>query len=58
MAVLRVGKLVFRFKDGGVDYRWGDGEIKRIGKKAVQDAVDDYANEYGDYYEEDDSLED
>lgn len=31
MAMLRIGKLKFRFKDGGLDYRWGDGEKRRLG---------------------------
>lgn len=55
MATLQLGKLKFRFKDGGVDYRWGDGEIKRIGKKSEQGMADDYAGQYDDY-DEDESL--
>ena len=58
MATLQLGKLKFRFKDGGLDYRWGDGEIKRIGKKSVQGTADDYADQYDQYdeYADDDNL--
>lgn len=54
MAALQLGKLKFRFKDGGVDYRWGDGEIKRVGKKPAPMA-DDYSGQY-DEYDEDENL--
>ena len=51
MAILRIGKLKFRFKDGGIDYRWGDGEKRRfaLGKKA-SNAEDE--NQYGAYDEQ------
>lgn len=49
MAMLRVGKLIFRFKDGGIDYRWGDGEKRRIGfnrKKTDAENTDLYPDDY------------
>ena len=49
MAMLRVGKLIFRFKDGGIDYRWGDGEKRRIGLKrkgSEEETAGLYPDEY------------
>lgn len=49
MAMLQLGKLKFRFKDGGLDFRWGEGKKMRIGKKSPVEQVDDYADDYMDY---------
>lgn len=49
MAMLRLGKLKFRFKDGGVDFRWGDGEAHRLGlgrKNAGNEEYDLYPEDY------------
>ena len=32
-----------------MDFRWGDGEAKRIGRKLADDGMDDYADSYADY---------
>ena len=54
MAAVQLGKLKFRIKDGGIDYRWGDGEVKRVGKKPDQGMTGEYEDQYDDYadYEE------
>lgn len=52
MAMLQLGKLKFRFKDGGLDFRWGEGKKMRIGKKSPLEQVDDYADDYMDYEED------
>lgn len=46
--MLRVGKMKFRFKDGGMDFRWGDGEPRRIGFGRKKQAGDEslYPEDY------------
>lgn len=44
----KLGKLKFRFRDGGLELCWGDGEVRRIGlkRKEQSDYVYDYAYDY------------
>lgn len=52
MAMLQLGKLKFNVNDGGVDFRWGDGEVKRLGRKSSNDSEEYIDQEYDDQYSE------
>ena len=51
MATLALGKLKLNFSDGGLAFRWGEGEIHRFGKgdqtraEGEQEPYDDYAED-------------
>ena len=45
MATHKIGKLKFRLQDGGLDLRWGDGEIRRLGLKKKTENQDRIQND-------------
>lgn len=53
MATHKLGKLTYRLNDGGLEFRWGDGEIRRIalGRNRGQQPETPY-DEYADYDDE------
>lgn len=57
MATHKLGKLRFRFEDKGLEFKWGDGEIRRLGLKKKPEEPE-YEGAYDEEYDapsEDDS---
>ena len=49
MATHALGKLKFNLSGDGLAFRWGDGEVHRIGGKKDASAQDQYEDEYSQY---------
>ena len=49
MATHALGKLKFNLSGDGLAFRWGDGEVHRIGGKKDTSAQDQYEDEYSQY---------
>lgn len=57
MATHKIGKLKFRFNDGALEYRWADGEVRRLGKKQNEQYQDEYTDSYAKDYEDEETFE-